>query len=107
MSLWDQITDVQRDALIADLVARLQHSGVLENLRPGLVRYFADGILPGGFLQAVLVNDLTQAIHRADSQSLVMLPVLVWFLNDHAPSTAWGSRQAVLAWTTTPERLEV
>jgi len=107
MSLWDQISDVQRDGLVADVVAGLGNSAVPDHLRPGLVRYFADGILPGGFLQAVLINDLTQAVERADPQSSAMLPVLVWYLSAHAPACAWGSREKVLAWTTTPDRLEV
>jgi len=107
MTMWDQITDVQRDRLVADLVANLARSGVPQHLRDGLVRYVADGILPGGFLQAVLANDLKWAVHRADPRSLATLPLLVWFLTDHAPSNAWGSREKVLAWTTTPDQLEV
>jgi hypothetical protein len=80
---------------------------VPHHLRPGLVRYFADGIMPGSFLQAVLVNDLTQAVRRADPESCAALGPLVTFLLMHAPSIAWGSREAVLAWTTTPDQLEV
>lgn len=107
MTLWDQVSDVQRDAIVADLVGALEGSGVLHNLRPGLVRYFSDGILPGSFLQAVLVNDLMQAVIRADDGSAFRLADLVRFLIHHAPASAWGSRAAVLAWTTTPDRLEI
>ena len=34
-------------------------------------------------------------------------PTLVDFLFGHAPAPAWGSRDSVLAWTTTPDRLEI
>ena len=107
MTMWDQISDAQRDAIVHEIVAALPASGVLANLRPGLVRYFSDGIMPGSFLQSVLTNNLTQAVLRADPQSMVALHYLVRFLQAHAPSAAWGSREAVLAWSTTPERLEV
>ena len=107
MTLWQQLTDVQREQLVHAIIPAIAVSDVPEHLRPGLVRYFSDGILPGSFLQAVLVNDLMQAARRADPESGAGLVPLVDFLVTHAPSTAWGSREAVLAWTTTPERLEV
>ena len=106
MSLWDQVTDVQRDAIVTRLIGALPTSGVPEHLRPGLVRYFSDGVLPGGFLRAVLVGDTPAAFHRADPESLHALPDLLIFLKTYAPAIAWGSREKVLAWTTTPERWE-
>lgn len=106
MTMWDQIGDAQRDAIVVKLFAAFPASGVPEHLRSGLVRYFADGILPGSFLAAVLCNDLTKAVVRADPFSLHGLEALVTFLIDHAPADAWGSYEAVLGWTTTPDRLE-
>jgi len=76
-------------------------------LRGGLERYLVDRILPGSFLQAVLAADLCQAALRADPFSLHALPALVTFLQYYAPATCWGSRAAVLAWTVTPDRIEV
>jgi len=107
VSLWDQLSDQAREALVVHIVGELPRSRVPEHLREGLVRYFADGILPGSFLQAVLVNDLMSAVMRADPFSLVSVGHIAAFLVDHAPAGAWGSREAVLAWTTTPSRLEV
>jgi len=103
----DFVSDAQHDAIVVRLIGALQASAVPEHLRAGLVRYVADGILPGSFLQAVLVNDLTQAVLRADPSSLAGLSALVTLLVDHVPAVAWGSRTAVLAWTTTPDRLEI
>jgi hypothetical protein len=107
MTLWDQLTDAQRERLVTTLIGALATSAVPDHLRGGLVRYFSDGILPGSFLQAVLCNDLVQATQRGTASSLCGLPDLVAFLLAVAPSAAWGSRDAVLAWTTTPDRLEI
>jgi hypothetical protein len=107
MTMWDQVTNQQRDAFVANIVGGFTVHGVPPHLRPGLVRYFGDGILPGSFLQAVLVNDLRQAIQRADPESLDGLPALVQCLVATAPAIAWGSRQAVRAWSTTGDWLEI
>jgi len=107
MTLWDQLTDAHREVLIAKIVEALTTSDIPHHLRGGLVRYFADGILPGGFMQAVLCNDLTEAVVRGAPGSLFALPALIEFLRWTAPERAWGSRERVLAWTTTPDRLEV
>jgi hypothetical protein len=107
VTLWDQLTDENREALVQRIVGALPASGIPEHLRGGLVRYFADGILPGSFLQAVLCNDLQEAVTRAAPGSLSALLPLIIFLNNEAPSAAWGSRSQVLAWTTTPDRLEI
>ena len=107
MSLWHQLSDQARDALVIHIVGALPGSRVPMHLRKGLVRYFSDGILPGSFLQAVLVNDLMGAVMRADPYSLASVGHIAAFLVEHGPAGAWGSREAVLAWTTTPHRLEV
>ena len=107
MTMWDQISDVERDLLVREIVGALPASGVPEHLRPGLVRYFSDGVMPGSFLQSVLTNNLTQAVLRADLDSKISLVYILQFLKAHAPARAWGSREAVLAWSTTPERLEI
>jgi hypothetical protein len=107
MTLWEQITDDQRETIVATVVQALARSDVPHHLRAGLVRYFSDGILPGGFTQAVLCNDLKQAVGRADPYSTAGLATLVTFLMEHVPARAWGSKAKVLAWTTTPDRLEV
>jgi hypothetical protein len=107
MTMWDQITDDARQAIVIDMIASFPGSGIPDHLRDGLLRYFADGILPGSFLQAVLCNDLQQAIRRAAPGAILAIPELLTFLTAHAPAGSWGSREAVLAWTTTPQRLEV
>jgi hypothetical protein len=108
MSMWDQVTDEQRDELVTKIVGAIATSHVPEHLREGLVRYFADGILPGGFLQAVLCNDLEGAVHRhCGGGAAYTITVIRAFLIKDAPPDAWGSVTKVLAWTTTPNRLEI
>jgi hypothetical protein len=85
----------------------MRDCAVPEHLRDGLARYLLDRILPGSFLQAVLCADLSEAARRGDPSSLVGLGGLMAFLDHYAPDGSWGSRAAVLAWTVTPERLEV
>lgn len=96
-----------REELGTTIAEYLAASEVPHHLRGGLVLWFGHGILPGAFLQAVLANDLRQAVGRVSPGSLFAIQSLVTFLNTHAPAEAWGSRDALLAWTTTPERLEV
>jgi hypothetical protein len=107
VSLWDQLNDDERETLVLEVVSGVAAFNVPKHLREGLVRYFSDGILPGGFMQAVLCNDLAQAVARADPLSFIGLRHIVAFLEQCAPAQAWGSREAVLTWTTTPNRLEV
>jgi hypothetical protein len=107
MTLHDQLTAEELARLAETIAIALEASRVPHHLRGGLHRYFVLGILPGGFLQACLINDLRQAISRGDPSSIYALPAIVEFLQWEPPGEAWGSRLAVLQWTTTPERLEV
>jgi len=68
-----------------------------ERFEGSLQRYFNDGIMPGGFLTAVLMNDLLGAYANADMVSVQELPGLVSWLYNHAPHDCWGSKEKVLA----------
>jgi hypothetical protein len=103
-----------RDHVPADERARieaaLEASAVPEHLRAGLVRYLVDRILPGGFLQAVLCCDVPQAVARfagGPAAAAFTAGAVHGFLLKAAPPSSWGSRAAVLAWTSTPDRLEI
>ncbi len=109
MTMWDQVTSGERDALVLAIVTALPTSNVPHHLRAPLVRYFADGVLPeNGSLLAMLCNDLRAAILRLEvvpGQHYDTLVSTVEFLTEWAPARAWGSRDSVRAWTTTPDRL--
>lgn len=64
----------------------------------GMQRWIENGIYPGGFLTAVLLNDLKGAVGSADSINIKLLPDIVkWIYND-APLSCWGSSKKVLEW---------
>jgi hypothetical protein len=69
-----------------------------DNIMQALLRYIEHRIKPGEFLQAVLANDLKDAVGRADSTNISILHVYVTFLYNEAPAKCWGSREAIVEW---------
>jgi hypothetical protein len=69
-----------------------------ENIVESLRAYVSDRRRTGGFLEAVLENDLTSAISRADPVSLAAIRDIICFCYEELPSVAWGSPAAVRAW---------
>ena len=86
------------DQYRAHLKQRLVESCVPAGLHEGLVEYIAERRPVGGFLTAVLCNDLRQAASRGDDTNRVHVSQLVCFLNNFAPATCWGSIEIVAAW---------
>lgn len=76
------------------------------HLVAGLLCYLQNRVEPGGFLMAVLANDLADAVLRADPVSAAALPALVRWLHAHAPAHAWGSPSARTAWLSAPKETE-
>lgn len=71
---------------------RLHRAGCPERFIGGLERYVDGGILPGGFLQAVLAADYRAAIGRADpSVALLELADLVSAVESVVPPELRGS----------------
>ncbi len=71
---------------------------VPDHMRAGMARYVVLGILPGGFLRAVLSNDLMEAGRAADDENRRRLFDYVMFLINYAPSDCYGSADAMQAW---------
>lgn len=67
-----------------------------EDITGTLERYHNHKIMPGGFLMAVLENDLSGACGRADSDNIKILPQIVGYIYNHFPSNAWGSEEKIL-----------
>ena len=53
---------------------------------------------PGGFLRAVLENDLVGAISNADPQCTAMLPHIVRYVYNVLPGNTWGNPTRVKSW---------
>jgi len=63
-----------------------------------LWRWIERGTTPGGFLTAVLCNDLTKAVDKADDRNVELIPNYVKLLYNHAPADCWGSEDKVGNW---------
>lgn len=66
--------------------------------RESIDAYVATGRPTGGFLAAVLSNDLMDAIGRADAHALDNLPHIVSYIYNAVPNGCWGSRERVREW---------
>ena len=66
--------------------------------KKSLDRYAEKRIPTGGFLKAVLENDLQQAFARADNSNYIALRAIVRYVYNHLPADCWGSPEKVKAW---------
>ncbi len=64
-----------------------------------LERWEQHGIYPGGFLCAVLENDLQGAFAKADNGNLNALHEIVKYVYNCMDSRCWGSRDKMTAWS--------
>lgn len=91
-------TDVQYHTPKADLERTAREAGVPDHLIEGLAAYAVDRRPTGGYLEAVLSNDLSAALQRADRKSLSGLIPTVHFVVRHLPAECHGSRARVHEW---------
>ena len=69
-----------------------------EHMHAPLRRYFEEYIPTGSFLEAVLCNDLREAVAQADNDNIRNIPAFVNWLYNEAPAGSWGSREAYENW---------
>lgn len=69
-----------------------------ERLRGGIQRWIERGIRPGGFLVAVLDNDLRLALNLADDKHVSVLRDICHWLCNHAPAACFGSPEITARW---------
>ena len=60
--------------------------------------YVEKHIQPGGFLTAVLENDLTMAVGLADSYNIKLIPTYAHYIYNELPMNCWGSKEKVKEW---------
>lgn len=60
--------------------------------------YINHGLQPSGFLEAVLTNDLAEALYMADDDNAARLKEILFYLNRHCPRAAKGSIAQIKAW---------
>jgi hypothetical protein len=76
----------------------VDYSRLPAHMQDGARGYIERGEEPGGFLTAVLCNDLVAAFSRADADNAAAMAEWARWLWNEAPSQAWGSRAKVDAW---------
>lgn len=69
-----------------------------ENLQESIDAFVELGRPTGGFLQAVLDNDLRQAFAKADERSIEALPAVIGYLYNECPAECWGFNGASAEW---------
>lgn len=60
--------------------------------------YVEKRLQPGGFLAAVLCNDLKESVSRADEEALACIPHIVAYLYNDVRADCWGSPEKYRAW---------
>lgn len=73
----------------------LNYSTLPVHMQECMKLYLEEGIEPGGFLYAVLCNDLMGACGNADMINLHLLPIYARFLYNEAPIGSFGSPEKV------------
>jgi hypothetical protein len=68
-----------------------------KHIRHGVKEYIEKGFIPGGFLQAVICNDLSGAFQRADSTNTERMKDIVQFFHWWVPAPVWGSKEKMEA----------
>lgn len=76
------------------------HQGftVPERTLYSLDMYVRYGIETGGFLKAVLTNDLFGAMARADDENLRNLPAITALIYNKLPAGSWGNEKRMWDW---------
>ena len=76
----------------------VDYSELPEDLADVFYRYIEHRIPTGGFLEAVLSNDLATSLGRADCRNQLRLHSIVKWIYNEAPATCWGSEAKVKSW---------
>lgn len=92
MSDTNQLRD-PRLVKLAEAMPNIQYPTV-----KSLINYIENGTPTGGFLKAVLSNDLFGAYHRADGNNQNHVREIVRAIYNYAPADCHGSKEAYEKW---------
>lgn len=67
-------------------------------IKASLDAHALDGRATGSFLEAVLNNDLREAVRRADEVNYIMLGAIVMYCIAELPLASWGTPDQVKYW---------
>ena len=68
------------------------------DIKDALDEYATHGLQPGGFLTAVLENNLMEAVGRADDYNAHTLVDIIRYCYNDIPGLCWGSPEKVKTW---------
>lgn len=80
------------------MIRSVDYSLIPERIMNNILGYVEGTEMPGGFLYAVLSNDLFKSIAKADDEVLKMLPLIVHYIHWQVPSACHGSPEHVKEW---------
>jgi len=80
------------------MISKADYGLIPERVMNNLLAYVQGEEAPGGFLYAVLSNDLFQAIGRADNEMKPLIPLLVHYIHWEVPGGCHGSPEHVKRW---------
>lgn len=75
-----------------------EYAAIPEHTRNALLRYARNHIKAGGFIEALVSNDLMNAVGRADSVHKPIIGECVLWLMNQAPSGCFGSAAKYDEW---------
>jgi len=81
----------------------VNYDSLPEHMKSGARIYIEEKIKPGGFLCAVLSNNLTEAFVRADNINRDCMFEWVQWLFCECPREAWGNEEKVVKWLESPK----
>jgi hypothetical protein len=76
----------------------IDYSGLPAHMQQGFKDYIENGYPPGGFMHAVLCNDLFDACAQADGINRHALFYIVSWIYNNAPRACWGDVHAIKYW---------
>ena len=83
---------------IEEYTDEMELRGLPDYMVPAVYNYLERRIRPGGFLAAVISNDLFGAIGQADDQNRKVIHYWVGLLYNEFPGNAWGSTAEFNQW---------
>ena len=75
-----------------------RHWMIPDRMMGAITRYIEQGVPPGDFLTAIIENNLSEAIGRADNENMANIPAYVAYFYNEAPGPCWGSPEKRRAW---------
>lgn len=77
---------------------KMSNRDIPERTKETIDAYVESGRPTGGFLRAVLSNDLAEAMARGDEDNLTVLFEIVTYLYNYVPVSCWGTPEKVDKW---------